>query len=114
MGYSLGMSWQSENIKAAASYMRERIGTGDDSPRTKAIYEGLLDVLDPTRRATRVQREMAVASKQAAAAAIKAERERRAAERRRNADRRKLNLGSPTGVERRKGERRSGQDRRHR
>ncbi|MBZ5557665.1 MAG: hypothetical protein LAO77_10370 [Acidobacteriia bacterium] len=108
------MSWQSENIKSAASYMRERIAAGDNGPRTKAIYEGLLDVLDPTRRATRVQREMAAASKTAAAAATKAERERRAAERRRNADRRKVNLGSPTGVERRKGERRTGRDRRRR
>lgn len=113
MGYSLGMSWQSENIKAAAAYMRERIATGDDGQRTKAIYEGLLDVLDPTRRATRMQREMAAASKHAAAAAIKAERERRAAERRRT-DRRRLNLGSPTGVERRKGDRRTGRDRRNR
>ena len=108
------MSWQSENIKAAAGYLRERISSGDTSSRTKAIYEGLLDILDPTRRATRVQREMAAASKASAAAAIKAERERRAAERRRNTDRRKLNLGSPTGVERRTGERRTGLDRRNR
>ena len=107
------MSWQSENIKAAAGYLRERIGAGDSSPRTKAIYEGLLDVLDPTRRATRLQRELAAASKASAAAAIKAERERRAAERRRT-DRRKMNLGSPTGVERRQGERRTGRDRRNR
>jgi hypothetical protein len=109
------MSWQSENIKSAAGYMRERISAGDVSPRTKAIYEGLLDVLDPTRRATRVQREMAAASKASAAAAIKAERERRAADRRRTAaDRRRLNLGSPTGVERRAGDRRMGRDRRNR
>ncbi|MBI3402873.1 MAG: hypothetical protein HY048_15775 [Acidobacteria bacterium] len=107
------MSWQSENIRAAATYLRERIAAGDSAPRAKAIYEGLLDVLDPTRRATRVQREMAAASKASAAAAIKAERERRAAERRRT-DRRKVNLGSPTGVERRRGERRTGRDRRNR
>jgi hypothetical protein len=114
MGYSLGMSWQSENIKSAASYMRERISAGDASPRTKAIYEGLLDVLDPNRRATRVQREMAIASKASAAAAIKAERERRAADRRRANDRRGVNLGSPTGVERREGDRRTSGDRRNR
>lgn len=105
------MSWQSANVKAAASYLRERIGAGDDSARTRAIYEGLLEVLDPTRRATRVQREMAVATKAAAAAAVQAERDRRAAERRRQ-DRRRINLGSPTGVERRRGDRRAGQDRR--
>ncbi|MBI3492970.1 MAG: hypothetical protein HY047_14505 [Acidobacteria bacterium] len=112
MSYSLGMSWQSANIQAAASYLRERINAGDSHSRTKAIYKGLLDVLDPTRRVTRVQREMA-AAKAAAAVAVKAERDRRAAERRRGG-RRKVNLGSPTGVERRKGERRTSHDRRNR
>ncbi len=104
------MSWQRDNLQAAAVYLRERIATGDDTPRTRTIYEGLLDVMDPNRRTTRVQREMHAAAK-AAAAAIKAER--RAQERRRLADRRRVNLGSPTGVERRQGERRSGRDRRN-
>ncbi len=112
------MSWQSSNVQAAAAYLRERIAGGDSSARTKAIYEGLLEVLDPTRRATRVQREMAASTKVMAAAAAaakaeKAERERRAAERRRQ-DRRRLNMGSPTGVERRATERRTGSDRRNR
>ena len=111
------MSWQTSSVQAAASYLRERIAAGDTSARTKAIYDGLLEVLDPTRRATRVQREMAASTKvmAAAAAAAKAEkleRERRAAERRRQ-DRRRVNSGSPTGVERRSGERRAG-DRRAR
>ena len=109
------MSWQSTNIQAAAMFLRERIGAGDDSPRTKAIYEGVLEVLDPTRRTVRVQREMATAARITAAAAVKAERDRRAADRRRQSDRRKANLGSPTGVERRRGiSRRSGEDRRNR
>jgi len=108
------VSWQGDNIKAAAAFLRERIAAGDTTPRTRAIYEGLLDVLDPTRRATRVQRELHDTAKKTAAAAIKAERERRAKERR-QADRRKPpNLGSPTGVERRRAERRSGRDRRNR
>ena len=107
------MSWQSVNVQAAAAYLRECIAAGDASPRTKAIYDGLLEVLDPTRRATRVQREMAAATRNAAAAAVKAERERRAAERRRQ-DRRRVNMGSPTGVERRRGDRRTGADRRNR
>ena len=107
------MSWQSTNIQTAAGYLRERIAAGDSSPRTKAIYEGLLEVLDPTRRATRMQREMASATKVAAAAAVKAERERRAAERRR-LDRRRMNLGNPAGAERRRAQRRAGDDRRHR
>ncbi|MBI4484725.1 MAG: hypothetical protein HY655_01830 [Acidobacteria bacterium] len=103
------MSWQRDNLQAAALYLRERILSGDDTPRTRTIYEGLLEVLDPNRRTMRLQREMHAAAK-AAAAAIKAER--RAQERRRFADRRRVNLGSPTGVERRRGERRSGRDRR--
>jgi hypothetical protein len=107
------MSWQSTNVQAAAGYMRERIAAGDSSARTKAIYDGLLEVLDPTRRATRVQREMAAATKIAAAAAVKAERDRRAAERR-GQDRRRINLGNPTGVERRIDNRRGGNERRHR
>src|SRR5262249_15177306 len=104
------MSWQRTNIKAAGAFLRERIAAGDNTPRTKAIYEGLLEVLEPTRRALRVQREMAAETKITAAAAIKAERERRASERRRS-DRRQVNLGSPTGVERRMGDRRTGRDR---
>lgn len=103
------MSWQRDNLQAAALYLRERILSGDDTPRTRTIYEGLLEVLDPNRRTMRVQREMHAAAK-AAAAAIKAER--RAQERRRLPDRRRANLGSPTGAERRRGERRSGRDRR--
>jgi len=103
------MSWQRANVQAAATYLRERIAIGATDSRTRAIYEGLLEVLDPTRRATRVQREMATAAKQAVA--VKAERDRRAAERRRQ-DRRKVNQGSPTGVERRRQDRRAGADRR--
>ena len=45
------MTWQRVNIQAAAAYMRDRIASGADDVRTKAVYEGLLDVLDPTRRA---------------------------------------------------------------
>ena len=38
-------------------YMRERMAAGATDVRTKAVYEGLLDVLDPTRRTARLQRE---------------------------------------------------------
>jgi len=105
-------TWERANLQAAASYLRERISSGAIDPRTRAVYEGLLDVLDPTRRATRVQREMAAAAK--AAATVQLNRERREQdERRRLADRRKRNLGSPIGGERRRGaERRAGRDRR--
>jgi hypothetical protein len=108
------MTWQQANIQAAAAYLRERIATGATDARTKAVYEGLLDVLDPPRRASRIQREAAQAAK--AAVAVQAERDRRAAaERRSHRDRRLVNLGPPQGMERRRTpERRSGRDRRNR
>ena len=105
------MNWQRANIQAAATYLRERISAGAADAKTKAVYEGLLDVLDPSRRATRLQREMATAAQ--AAATVKPARERRASDRRARVERRKVNLGSPTGVERRSGrDRRAGRDRR--
>lgn len=107
----LGMNWQRANIQAAASYLRERISAGASDAKTKAVYEGLLDVLEPARRATRLQREAAIAAQ--AAATVKPARERRTkAQRRSMRDRRLHNLGSPAGVERRGGDRRSGRDRR--
>ena len=108
------MTWQQANIQAAAAYVRERIAAGAADPRTKAVYEGLLDVLDPSRRAIRLQREGAQAAK--AAVTVQAERDRRATTGRRgHRDRRLVNLGSAQGVERRRTpDRRSGRDRRHR
>jgi hypothetical protein len=106
-------SWERANIQAAASYLRERMTQGAIDAKTKAVYEGLLEVLDPTRRAARVQREMSAAAK--SAVTVQANRQRRAAaERRRQEDRRKENRGSPTGEERRSRERRTGRDRRSR
>ncbi|MCC7418450.1 MAG: hypothetical protein IT176_15035 [Acidobacteria bacterium] len=104
------MSWQRDNVQAAAGYLRERIAAGDNTPRARTLYEGLLEVLEPNRRAARLQREAHAAAK--AAVAIKVER--RARDRRRGADRRTIDLGSPTGVERRRHDRRSGRDRRDR
>jgi len=101
-------NWQRANIQLAATYLREVIARGAD-PRAKAAYEGLLDVLDPSRRTARLQRERAAA---VAAIPVPAARERRSRHDRRMSDRRKVNLGSPTGVERRQSERRTGRDRR--
>lgn len=108
------MTWQQANIQAAAAYLRERISAGAIDPRTKAVYEGLLDVLDPPRRSTRMQRESAQAAK--AAVTVQAERDRRAAiQRRSHRDRRLVNLGPPQGTERRRTpDRRTGRDRRNR
>ena len=110
----MAMTWQQANIQAAAAYLRQRISAGAIDPRTRAVYEGLLDVLDPPRRATRLQREAALAAK--AAVTVAAERDRRnEIDRRSHRDRRLANLGAPHGVERRRTpDRRSGRDRRHR
>ena len=106
-------SWEKANIQAAASYLRERMTQGVIDAKTKAVYQGLLDVLDPTRRAARIQREMSTAAR--SAVTVQANRQRRAAaERRRQEDRRKENLGNPAGAERRRVDRRTGRDRRSR
>lgn len=104
--------WQRSNVVAAAKALREQIARTPDDQKLRGAYEGLLDLLDPSRllvRKQRDQKEMADAARHAATA-IK--NERRAAERR-AADRRKANLGPPRGVERRAAQRRS-QERRGR
>jgi hypothetical protein len=107
------VNWQRANVQAAATYLRERISSGAADAKTKAVYEGLLDVLDPTRRAARMQREMA-SSAQAAATVTPARERRGTPERRARSDRRKADQGSPTGRERRSGhDRRTGRDRRN-
>ena len=106
------LTWQQANIQAAAAYLRERMKDAAPDARTRAVYEGLLDVLEPARRSTRVQRESAEAAK--AAVAITAERDRRRRlQRRGHSDRRLVDLGAQNGVERRTSrDRRDGRDRR--
>jgi hypothetical protein len=102
------MNWQRANTQAAAGYLAEVVSKNPTDARARAIYEGLLDILEPTRRAVRLQREMHTAAKAAATVHRKrANRERRAA-----SDRRTLKLASPTGSERRTTQRRAGRDRR--
>lgn len=102
--------WQRESILAAAAFFREQYGNPPSNARAKVVHDGLLEVLDPSRRAVRLQKEMSEAAR---SAALTAKQERRAAAERRAADRRKANLGPPPGVpDRRKGERRTGSDRR--
>lgn len=105
----MSINWQRANIQAAAGVLRERISAGATDTRTKSAYEGLLDVLEPTRRMLRQQREMAAAR---AAVPVDVNRDRRARVERRASDRRVVNLGPPDGVERRKTDRRTGRDRR--
>lgn len=105
-------SWQRANLVAAINYLGEVIGRSPADVRAKAVYEGLLDVLDPSRRVARSQRELADATK---AAAATTGTERRRNERRRAPDRRRAGLGPPAGIERRSGlDRRAGRDRRRR
>jgi len=92
------MSWQRANVQAAANYLRERIATGADDVRSKAVYEGLLDVLDPSRRTARLQRESAASAE--SAVTVQTARERRSQA---NRDRRRAHASPPGGVERRAG-----------
>ncbi len=102
--------WQRANVVTAANCLREQLASSPGDSKLRVAYEGLLDLLDPSRMVARRQREMADAAKQAAAA-IK--HERRQAERR-HGDRRRTPLG-PRGSERRSGtDRRTGRDRRNR
>src|SRR3954469_15372036 len=101
--------WQRTNVIAAANCLREQIARTPEDPKLRAAYEGLLDLLDPSRLLARKQREMAEAARQAATAV---KQERRTNARRGRADRRRGNAGPPAGVERRRAERRAGADRR--
>jgi hypothetical protein len=105
------MNWQRTNVQTAAAYLRDRMASGSDDVRTKAVYEGLLDVLDPTRRTARLQRESAESAK--ASVVVHTSRERRDRnERRRSHDRRVANAAPPGGVERRTGPQRRNKHRR--
>jgi hypothetical protein len=110
-GYCSGVNWQRANIQAAVTYLRERISNSPSDTRARIVYEGLLEVLDPKRRDGRLQREMLAATH--AGIPVAASRERRTVSDRRAVERRRVNLGSPNGGERRAGrERRTGNDRR--
>jgi hypothetical protein len=100
--------WQRTNVIAAANCLREQISRTPEDAKLRAAYEGLLDLLDPSRLLARRQREQAEAARHAAAS-LKAER--RTTERRAG-DRRRANLGPPApGIERRQRQRRSGERR---
>ena len=103
--------WQRTNVVAAANCLREHIARTPEDTKLRAAYDGLLELLDPSRMLARKQRQMAEAARQAATAV---RNERRTMERRSSADRRRANAGPSSGVERRKAERRMGSDRRRR
>ena len=101
--------WQRANVLAAAQYLRDIVSRSPGDMKAEAVYLGLLEVLEPARRSLRQQRELSEAARSSVTM-----REKRTGVERRRSDRRRVNLGSPTAADRRKGERRSGRDRRNR
>jgi hypothetical protein len=98
--------WQRAAVTAAAAYLREVLAKQPDDLRVKALYEGLLEVLEPNRRVLRLQRELSDAH----GIPLK---ERRRVERRAGVERRKKRLELPEELERRAlADRRAGRDRR--
>jgi hypothetical protein len=100
--------WQRANVLAAAQFLRDVVSRSPDDVKAQAVYQGLLEVLEPARRAIRQQRELSEAARSSVTL-----REKRAGNERRRTDRRRVNLGPPKGTgERRKGDRRTGRERR--
>lgn len=97
--------WQRQAVLAAATLLRERFAATPGDTKAKAVHDALLEVVEPKRRALRLQREMSTAA-DGAAVTTKADRRRRARDRRTGWERRVADIGSPTGVERRAGDRR--------
>ena len=100
--------WQRANVLAAAQYLRDIVIRQPDDVKLHAVYEGLLEVLEPARRTIRQQRELSEAARLSVVS-----REKRTGIERRRGDRRRVNLGA-SGGERRKGQRRASRERRSR
>jgi hypothetical protein len=98
--------WQRARIVSAAEYVRDlaRRAPGDD--RARAVYEGLLEVLEPSRRMARQYRERHPAS------IMGSMWDKRSGYDRRVTDRRQADGGPAVPAERRRAQRRSGLDRR--
>ena len=104
------MDWERSAIEAAAEYLRGLIENGATDYRTKSVYDGLVDMLDPVRHAMRIQRAV---SADAAVAIMRAGRDRRnATNRREDSDRRLVDVGLVLAERRAGSLRRSGHDRR--
>jgi len=73
------MNWQHLNILAAANYFRECIAKGEPDPRAQAVYDGLLDVLQPARREALMKLEAAATAAVATPPATPAKPARRRA-----------------------------------
>ena len=101
--------WQRQAVLAAAALLREHFGVVPADVKVKNVLDMLIEVVDPPRRAVRLQREMATAS---SGAALTMKSERRGRGRRAGGERRVEDVGSPTGVERRGVDRRKVNERR--
>jgi hypothetical protein len=102
--------WQRANVLDAAQYLADVVSRSPGDVKAQVAYQGLLEVLEPARRAIRQQRELSESVLSAVTV-----REKRAGRERRGTDRRRVNLGPQVAtVERRKAERRIGRDRRTR
>ena len=95
--------WQRTHIIAALSYLKD-IGRIGQNPQPQLLAQGLMEVLEPSRRTIRLQREAA----QSAASGAQSGHELRTRERRRASDRRRQAIAY-SGPDRR-----SGRDRRSR
>ena len=101
--------WQRQAVLAAAALLRHRFSATPDDQRARTVHDALLEVVEPTRRANRLQREM---SADASGAALTLRSERRGRGRRAGIDRRLWEFGPPRGMERRLDERRAAKERR--
>lgn len=103
--------WQRQAVIAAAALLRERFDGTPTDARARAVHEALMEVVEPYRRALRLQRELMADRPRSS---IRMRSERRARGRRAGTDRRVWEFGPPRGRERRKDERRDRQERRDR
>ena len=101
------IGWQRAHILSAAQYVRELALKSPGDQRARAVYQGLLEVLEPTRRVARAYHE-----RREAPAIHGSMWEQRSGRDRRVSDRRTMDAPPPAGGDRRGAQRRSGRDRR--
>lgn len=98
--------WQRAHVVSAAQYVRELLLKAPEDAKARSVYDGLLEVLEPTRRAARQHQEQAPGS-------AGSMWEQRTGRDRRTSERRLFEIGPPAGRERRRTGRRSGRERRN-
>jgi hypothetical protein len=96
--------WQRTHVLAAAEYIREILFRTPGDTKARAVYDGLLDLLEPSRRAARPGADTSTKDGEFE---IRAEKDRRS-----GVERRRAAHGPPAGIERRQRERRRAERRR--